>query len=140
MTRDEAVIVLATCASYDRRTVGEADVTAWHDALDDIDGKDARQAVKDWYRDKRDWIMPADVRAGVKRIRADRIGNRTVVVELENADDIIGWLDALRAENKRIADGHAATSAELAITDEQAKANRDRLTRMLAPAFQRVTS
>ena len=63
MTPADIARLLAACAAYDRRTVGEMDIIAWHKAIGALD-----------YADSRDWIMPADVAAGVRAIRNDRAG------------------------------------------------------------------
>lgn len=73
MTPAETAELLGMCAAFDRRTVGRADVTAWHLVLHDVDFSDAQQAVAAHYRDHREWIMPSDVRTGVRRIRNARI-------------------------------------------------------------------
>jgi hypothetical protein len=76
--------VLAKAAAYDRRTVGEADIMAWHEAIGDLDVVDALQAVAAHYRDSTDWLMPAHVR----RIAADmdrgrRLAERQAAAEAE---------------------------------------------------------
>lgn len=73
MNASEAATLLSLCSAYDRRTIGEADAFAWADALDDIRFNDAKDAVKAHYRESREWLMPCDVRAGVKKIREARI-------------------------------------------------------------------
>lgn len=74
MNESDAAVVLSLCATFDRRTVGRADATAWARVLEDVSVEDACAAVDDWYSTRRDWIMPADVIAGAKRIRDRRIG------------------------------------------------------------------
>lgn len=67
MTPAGAARLLAKCAAFDLRTVGESDVLAWHEALTDVDEHDALTAVSRHYGTTRDRIMPADVR----RVAAD---------------------------------------------------------------------
>jgi hypothetical protein len=50
---------LALCAAYDSRTVGRADILAWHDVIGDVPFTDAAQAVKDHYRETVTEIMPS---------------------------------------------------------------------------------
>jgi hypothetical protein len=69
MTRSEAATLLAFCAAYDQRTVGQADVAAWFLALQRYPLGLARDAVTAHYRERRDRIMPADITA---HIRAQR--------------------------------------------------------------------
>ena len=62
MTKAETATLLAMIAAFDRRTLGEADVEAWHLILTDLEAGDCAAAVREHYAAKRDWIMPADVR------------------------------------------------------------------------------
>lgn len=71
MTLDETIDLLATCAAYDRRTIGKTDAVAWHAIVRDLPFADAQQAVFDHYSESREWIMPADVRTRVKRKQRD---------------------------------------------------------------------
>lgn len=64
--------VLAKAAAFDQRTVGEADVLAWHETVSDLDVDDALAAVSRWYRDRSDRLMPAHLREAVRLVRADR--------------------------------------------------------------------
>lgn len=61
MTPEDVVDVLTKAAAFDQRTVGEADVLAWHEVLYRVDREDALAAVTRHYTDSRDRIMPADV-------------------------------------------------------------------------------
>lgn len=66
-------MVLTAAAAFDRRTVDESTAQAWSAALPDIGPDEARDAVVAHYREKRDWIMPADIRAIVRRVRDKRL-------------------------------------------------------------------
>jgi hypothetical protein len=70
MNRSETALLLALCASFDRRTVGDADVRAWQTVLASIDYEQANEAVLAHYAESRDWIMPADIRQRVRKARA----------------------------------------------------------------------
>lgn len=72
MTPGDTARVLAKAAAYDQRTIGEADVLAWHDAIGDLDFADAMAAVTRHYRDHIERMMPAHVRKAVAEIRAGR--------------------------------------------------------------------
>lgn len=79
ITRSETAKLLAFCAAYDQRTIGEADVLAWHEALDcpwvpNIDLEEAQVAVVDHYRETSQRINVADVLKRIKTDRADRLG------------------------------------------------------------------
>lgn len=69
MTRGDIGRLLAYMAAFDKRTIGDADVIAWHDAVGDLDFRPALEAVRRWYGiEGNRWIMPGDVRGGcVKR-------------------------------------------------------------------------
>ncbi|MFI5938622.1 hypothetical protein [Actinoplanes sp. NPDC051494] len=72
MDKPEVVLLLTLAGTFDYRRVGDADVEAWHLALDDIDFVDAKAAVVAHYRATRDRLMPVDVRQGVRTIRDAR--------------------------------------------------------------------
>ena len=79
MTRSEIAKLLAFCAAYDQRTIGDADVLAWDEALDspwvpNIDLDEAQEAVVTHYRETTQRISVADVLKRVKTWRADRLG------------------------------------------------------------------
>jgi hypothetical protein len=63
MNVTETASVLAKCAAFDRRTVGDTDVLAWHQAIGDLDVLDALDAVTAHYQQETRWLMPSDVRA-----------------------------------------------------------------------------
>ena len=69
MTRNEIVAILARCASFDARTVGPTDVTAWQLVLSDLTHAECDAAVIDYYKAYRDRIMPSDIRQRVLRER-----------------------------------------------------------------------
>lgn len=73
MTPAETARVLAKAAAFDARTIGEADVLAWHEAIGDLAFADSLEAVTLHYRATGDRLMPADVRDHAKRIRMERI-------------------------------------------------------------------
>lgn len=72
MNLEETARVLAWAAAFDRRTIGEADVRAWHETVNDLDVTDALTAVTRWYREHTEWLMPAHLRTAVREVRSDR--------------------------------------------------------------------
>lgn len=72
MTPGDTARVLAKAAAYDLRTVGEADVLAWHEVLSTVDFTDALTAVARHYADHTERLMPAHIRRIVVEIRRDR--------------------------------------------------------------------
>jgi hypothetical protein len=70
--KSEVALILAAAAARDLRTVGEADVLAWHEDLEDVTYPEAREALKRYYRDHTDRIMPAHIRGFVRIIRDEQ--------------------------------------------------------------------
>jgi hypothetical protein len=71
MTRDEVIELLQIAASYDRRTIGETDVTAWEDAA--IRGRwtaqQAQEAIKRHYATSSAYLMPGHVTEALRALR-----------------------------------------------------------------------
>ena len=104
MDRNEVVDILTLIAARDRRTVGQADVAAWLEDIGDLLFEDARTAVARHFRESTDWLMPANVRRIVKKIRAERLeGFQYVPVEGDEDPDV--YLAAVRAQRAAVADG-----------------------------------
>lgn len=61
MTPAEVARVLAKAAAFDQRTVGEADVMAWHEIVGRFELVDALEAVRVHYSNSTERIMPAHV-------------------------------------------------------------------------------
>jgi hypothetical protein len=72
MTPSEVSKVLTKCAAYDQRTIGQADVLAWHETLHDVELADALDAVRRHYRDEARRAMPADIREHARAAKRDR--------------------------------------------------------------------
>jgi hypothetical protein len=113
VNRSEAATLLAVVQAYDRRTVGDMDVVTWAKALDDITLADATDAVHAWFRDRTDWLLPADVRKAVKRAKSLALNAAPEAVPDADPDDVPAYLAALRA-------GRAKTAGELASRPVQA--------------------
>lgn len=118
MNLADAYELLATCQAFDRRTVGEVDAAAWHTALHDLDLDDCRSAVTMHYAQHTDWVMPAHVRAGVRRIRTDRLDRAPLAVHAAvpdaDPDDVPRWLVALRTGRHRTASGQRSLDPAIA--------------------------
>ena len=79
LTRSETAKLLALCAAYDQRTIGDADVLAWHEGLQspwvpNIDPDEAQEAVITHYQETTVRINVADVLKRIKATRLDRLG------------------------------------------------------------------
>lgn len=104
MMASEVAELLGRIAAYDRRTLGEADVLAWHEVLRDIAYDDALAAVVEHFKISREWLMPVDVRMGAKRLRGTRLGVVETVPDAD-PDDVPAYLSALREQRVRVATG-----------------------------------
>lgn len=96
--------VLTTIAGLHRSSVGKADVASWHPIIGHLDYDDALEAVRRHYTRSREWIMPADVIAEVKRIREERIdrANKTTPPPVD-PDQAAAYRQALTAQIAHLA-------------------------------------
>ena len=86
MTKTETAQLLTFIAAFDRRTIGEADVEAWHLILADADATDCAEAVRQHFATSREWLMPADVNTGARAVANRRVGRqRRAALEAEIA-------------------------------------------------------
>lgn len=116
MTIEETIDLLTVVAAFDRRTVGEADATAWHAAIGDLPFGDSREAVIAHFRECTDWLMPAHVRNRVKEVRHQRIQDAGIPAPPpELLDDPRAYGAALQAAAAAIADQRDPDAAMRAI-------------------------
>ena len=90
MKPTEAAALLTIAASFDNRKPDADQAKAWAMALDGLGFEDCRDVVVEHYRKSRDWLMPADVFNGVRRLRYERIerfGYITPPPELDFAEE-----------------------------------------------------
>lgn len=105
MNASEAAIMLGLAASYDRRTVGEADARAWAAVLPDVSLDDGMDAVKAHYGDTTDWLMPAHVRTRVRQARERNIARHPVPELPADPDDPAAYRAELKAAVAQLAGG-----------------------------------
>lgn len=74
MTKGDTARLLSLIQAFDRRTIGETDVEAWHLIVVDLDPNDCMEAVRAHYLTETRWLMPADVRAFAVRAARKREG------------------------------------------------------------------
>lgn len=90
MTPADTARLLAKAAAFDQRTIGAADVAAWHEAVGDLDAGDALAAVTRHYQRTDQRIMPSHLRQLVTEIdrerrRAIREADEQRAIEAEQA-------------------------------------------------------
>lgn len=109
MKQSEVATLLGLCAAYDSRTIGDADVSAWHQLMAHVPLEDAQSAVLEHYSREARRAMPADILNGVKRIRRDRVeGADASFVMIGNPDDTDEYRRQLIAHHTAVADGTAS--------------------------------
>lgn len=106
MTRDEIRTLLAHAAALTRDWAPTTvDVDVWLELLADLPYDDALTALAEHGKRTHLRPVPADIRAGVKRLRADRLERAPYAVPDADPDDVPAYLDALRSDRHRTADG-----------------------------------
>lgn len=122
-TQSEAARILAYAAASDNRTVTEAAALAWSRQLAHyVTFEDAAVAIDQHYARTRDFVMPADVNAGVKRLRVARIDSAPFgeIPDGLSEPQHRAWLGAYRAA---LGDGQTPGDAQAA-ADEAVGATR----------------
>jgi hypothetical protein len=133
--------VLAVCAAFDQRRVGDIDAYAWSKALDDpLTYEDARDAVIEFYNEVADRrIMPADINKRVKDKRTQRTRDVVPPPPPSELDDepraVIAWQ---RAYIRAIGDGLIAEEANARADEETGLAKREALEERPRPVDQIV--
>lgn len=106
--------LLGFAAVFDNRTVGDADIIAWLEAIGDLPFGDARSAVAAHYRNEPDRrLMPAHVLQGVKAMRRARLEHEVMPAPDADPDSPVSYRASFAAMLKRMADGFGG---RLAIT------------------------
>ncbi len=72
MNLEEIGAVLAKAAGFDNRTIGQANLLAWHEVLGDLDVGDCLDAISQHHRESTEYLMPAHVRRIALKLRAER--------------------------------------------------------------------
>ncbi len=107
MNATEMGELLGFAASFDKRTVGDADIIAWLEAIGDLPFGDARAAVAAHYRNEPDkHLMPGHILKGVRAMRAARLECEIASAPSpELTDSPVRYRNALMKAITRIADG-----------------------------------
>ena len=119
MTPREAVMlcryVKACCP---QQQVDEYTPDAWHDLLRDLQFNDCRAAVAA-VASRQPFVAPAEIRAEVRRIRAERLHDfQYVPVEGDNDPDV--YLAALRSQRTAVADGRREAAPAIEASEPRA--------------------
>jgi hypothetical protein len=109
MTPAEGATLLGVAAAFDNRKPDADAATAWAMALDGLRFVDCRDAIVAHYRNETEWIMPAMIRAAVRRIRSKRIDEHPPLVPPPGLDDA-GEMAWLAEATKRVGDGEQVDS------------------------------
>lgn len=106
MTPSETAELLGTIQAFDHRTVGEADIMAWHAVLRDVEIASAKAAVIEHFTVSKEWLAPVDIRTIIARTRSRRIGSiPSVVPPWQLADDPAREMTWVANYRHAIADG-----------------------------------
>lgn len=106
MTRDDVRKLLAYAAAGTRDWApSSVDVDLWTDLLGDLPYDDAHTALRQHAASTHHRPVPADIRAGVKRLRADRLDRTPDAVPDADPDQPVEYVQALRDGRVQIADG-----------------------------------
>lgn len=107
--------VLAKAAAFDQRTVGQADILAWHEALQDLDAGDALAAVTRHYASSEQRIMPVHVRRIATELRRQR---RELEREQENQRALTAYAEQAGPLTDRSAEIQAFVGQMRSVTPE----------------------
>ena len=69
MNKTEVAKLLTIASSIDNRNVNEVAIEGWYAVLHTLPFEDAANAVRQHFEDSTEYLLPAHVKAGVKRIR-----------------------------------------------------------------------
>jgi 5,10-methenyltetrahydromethanopterin hydrogenase len=108
MKPSEAAELLSLAAAWDDRKVTSEKAKAWAESLAGLDPQDCAEAIRAHFADSTEYLMPAHIKAGVKKIRNDRIkAANSALLEPHDVDpdDVVRYLAAGRARRRMIAAG-----------------------------------
>lgn len=118
MSPEEVAVLLAKCASVDQRTVGRADVLAWHELVGHLPLADAMEAVKRWYGSHRERIMPSDVIDGCRVI-----GNERAQAQPHEVRALPSRFESDEIRDSRIRRGAELLAQRWSVPEESAASN-----------------
>lgn len=89
MIKQETARVLAKIQLGDNRQVDHLVLDEWHDTIGHLDFDDAIAAVKLHRQSSTDWLMPAHVISGARRVKSDRASEAR---RNQPAVELPGWI------------------------------------------------
>lgn len=103
MNRNQIIDLLSIITAYDKRTVGDADVAAWHAACKDLDFGEACKAVVEWFKNPANqvgWFTPGALRGCISTygggdIHAAAAARKRAIDTCTDCDDH-GWINGSR--------------------------------------------
>lgn len=107
MTPADTGRVLMKAAAFDQRTVGEADVLAWHEVIGHFELRDCLAAIGEHYRESSSRAMPADIRRLAIRIRDERLARESTEqrrLAIESGPTVRDRSDAVTALVRQVAE------------------------------------
>jgi len=131
----EAAALLTIAAAFDNRKPDADQAKAWAMALDGLRFEDCREVIIEHYRNSREWLMPVEVVAGVRRMRDRRIAALSIDIPPGfDPDDTAAYARLLAESRRRAGDGEVVERPELAPVPEQV----ERVKELLSDAFHGV--
>lgn len=105
MTKGDVGRLLSYMASFDKRTIGDSDILAWHEVLPEhLTYAKAREAVRLYYQQNTTPVMPAQVIqlaktiVSVPDIRKHETDQRLITIQEYGVERFWAEADAARAE------------------------------------------
>lgn len=98
MNQTEIARLLTVASAVDNRTVSDEQVIVWHRALQHLPYAAAQEALIRHFRDSTEYLLPAHISAGVRRIAAEREREARVRRQIEPPKPITFDRDRFEAE------------------------------------------
>src|SRR5215469_9277326 len=129
MERSDIAKLLAFCAAFDQRTIGDADVLDWHEALSstwvpNLGLEEAQGAVIEHYRATSERIAPADILKRVKDTRG--LAMSRGIPKAEGVPPSEDYLAARAELNARLGTAGGEIGAEELAREQVAESRRER--------------
>lgn len=94
VTAPEAIALLTIASGFDNRQPDRDTPRFWAEALADVNYDDARTVIIEHFKHSTEWLMPAHIIKGVRKLESDRVESAPNVYELEPPT----WVTELEGE------------------------------------------